>query len=112
MSLAGKSCASVDEPVRGWFNFTATRYEEPTSKSKLTVRRYEDRPVGCPPGSDPVAMTKEEREAHRDTVERLKELVEKAAKGDKNPLPEIRKILKESPDLSWQLMDFAKYTES
>src|SRR5215208_2880873 len=27
MSLAGKSCASVDEPVRGWFNFTATRYE-------------------------------------------------------------------------------------
>src|SRR5215217_9289727 len=29
MSLAGKSCASVDEPVRGWFNFTATRYELP-----------------------------------------------------------------------------------
>jgi hypothetical protein len=25
MSLAGKSCTSVDEPVRGWFNFTATR---------------------------------------------------------------------------------------
>jgi len=57
-------------------------------------------------------MTKEEKEAHRDTVERLKELVEKAGKGDKNPLPEIRKILKESPELAWQIMDFAKYTES
>src|SRR5215203_3848601 len=56
-------------------------------------------------------MTKEEKEAHRDTVERLKELVEKSAKGDKKPLPEIRKILKESPELAWQLMDVAKYTE-
>ena len=85
--------------------------EELTSKNKLAVRPYEDRPVGCPPGSDPAAMTKEEKEAHRDTVERLKELVEKAAKGDKKPLPEIKKILKESPELAWQIMDFAKYTE-
>ena len=86
--------------------------KELTPKNKLTVRPYEDRPVGCPPASDPAAMTKEEKEAHHDTVERLKELVEKAAKGDKNPLPEIRKILKESPELAWQIMDFAKYTES
>ena len=85
--------------------------EELTSKSKLAVQPYEDRPVGCPPGSDPAAMTKEEKEAHRNTVERLKELVEKAGKGDKNPLPEIRKILKESPELAWQLIDFAKVTE-
>jgi len=56
-------------------------------------------------------MTKEEKEAHHDTVERLKELVEKAAKGDKNPLPEIRKILKESPELSWQLMDVGRVAE-
>jgi len=56
-------------------------------------------------------MTKEEKEAHLNTVERLAELVEKAGKGDKNPLPEIRKILKESPELAWQLMDYAKYTE-
>ena len=74
--------------------------KEIASKNKLAVRRYEDWPVGCPPGSDPAAMTKEEKEAHRDTVERLKELVEKAAKGDKKPLPEIRKILKESPELA------------
>jgi len=56
-------------------------------------------------------MTKEEKEAYRNTVGRLKELVEKAAKDDKKPLPEIRKILKESPELAWQIMDFAKYTE-
>jgi hypothetical protein len=85
--------------------------KELASKNKLTVQPYEDRPVGCPPGSDPAAMTQEEKEAHRNTVERLKELVEKVAKGDKNPLPEIRKILKESPDLAWQMMDFARHTE-
>jgi len=56
-------------------------------------------------------MTKEEKEALLNTVGRLKELVEKSAKGDKKPLPEIRKILKESPELAWQLMDFARYTE-
>ena len=85
--------------------------EEPTPKSKLAVRRYEDRPVGCPPGPDAAAMTKEEKEAHRDTVGRLEELVEKAGKGDRKPLPEIRKILKESPDLAWQLMDVGRVAE-
>ena len=85
--------------------------EELTPMNKLAARRYEDRPVGCPPGSDPAAMTKEEKEAHRDTVGRLKELVEKAAKGANESLPEIKKILKESPDLAWQLIDYAKYTE-
>jgi len=85
--------------------------EELTSKSKLAVQRYEDRPVGCPPGSDPAAVTKEEKEAHRDTVRRLEELVEMAAKGDKNPLREIRKILKESPELAWQLLDVSRVAE-
>ena len=85
--------------------------EELTPKSKLAIRRYEDRPVGCPPGSDPAAMTKKEKEAHRDTVERLEELVEKAGKGDKKPLPEIRKILKESPELAWQLLDVSRVAE-
>lgn len=85
--------------------------EELTSKSELAVRRYEDRPVGCPPESNPAAMTKEEKEALLNTVERLKELVEKAGKGDNKPLPEIRKILEESPDLAWQIMDVGKYTE-
>ena len=83
--------------------------KELTSKNK--VRPYEDRPVGCPPGSDPAVMTKEDKEAHLNTVERLKELVEKAAKGDKKPLPEIRKILKESPELAWQIMDVSRVAE-
>jgi len=56
-------------------------------------------------------MTKEEKEAHRDTVERLEELVEKAGKGDKKPLPEIRKILEESPELAWRSMDYGKLAE-
>jgi len=56
-------------------------------------------------------MTKEEQEAHRDTLGRLEELVEKAGKGDKNALPEIRKILKESPDLAWQLRDISRVAE-
>src|SRR5829696_6039829 len=56
-------------------------------------------------------MTKKEKEAYRNTVERLAELVEKAGKGDKNPLPEIRKILKESPELAWQLMDVSRVAE-
>jgi hypothetical protein len=56
-------------------------------------------------------MTQEEKEAHRNTVERLAELVEKAGKGDKKPLPEIRNILKESPELAWRLMDIAKVAE-
>jgi len=56
-------------------------------------------------------MTKEEKEAHRDTVRRLEELVEKAGKGDKKPLPEIRTILKESPELAWRLMDVSRVAE-
>src|SRR5215218_1497649 len=56
-------------------------------------------------------MTKEEKEAHRDTVGRLEELVEKAGKADKKPLPEIRKILEESPELAWRSMDYGKLAE-
>src|SRR5215217_7844142 len=51
MSLAGKSCASVDEPVRGWFNFTATRYEavDPTSSAPVTVSPPVTTPTTTPP---------------------------------------------------------------
>jgi hypothetical protein len=56
-------------------------------------------------------MTKEEKEAHRTIVGRLEELVEMSGKGDKKPLPEIRRILKESPDLAWQLMDVGRVAE-
>ena len=48
MILAGKSCASVDEPVRGWFNFSATRYEEQeeTVQGIFTEMQAEVKPLG------------------------------------------------------------------
>jgi hypothetical protein len=39
MILAGKICASVDEPLRGWFNFTATRYSNVTAKAKTASEK-------------------------------------------------------------------------
>jgi len=38
MILAGKTCASVDELLRGWFNFTATRYHILQHDTPLDVR--------------------------------------------------------------------------
>jgi len=60
---------------------------------------------------DLAAMTKEERDARRDTVRRLSDLFKKAEKGDEKAVPEIRKILQESPDLAWRFMDFATLAE-
>jgi hypothetical protein len=86
--------------------------EERTLKNELTLQKpYEDRSVGCPPEPDLSAITKEEKEARRHTVERLNELVKKAEKGNKEGLPEIRKILKESPELAWRIMDYGKLAE-
>jgi len=56
-------------------------------------------------------MTNEELETRRDTVGRLNELVKKAEKGNKEGLPEIRKILQESPELAWRIMDYGKVAE-
>ncbi len=80
-------------------------------KSNLSTGPYEDRPVGCPPDPDISAMTSEEREARRDTVGKLRELVKKAEKGNRKAVPEIREILHESPDLAWRLMDLGNVTE-
>jgi len=56
-------------------------------------------------------MTKEELKLRRDTVARLRELTEKAEKGDTKPLPDIQKILRESPELAWRIMDYGKLAE-
>ena len=85
--------------------------ERAQKKNKLALQPYEDRPVGCPPDSELSAMTKEELETRRATLERLDVLVKKAEKGNKEDLPEIRKILKENPDLAWQIMDYGKLAE-
>ncbi len=85
--------------------------QEQVQKGNLALQPYEDRPVGCPLELDRSAMTKEELKARRDTVGRLNELVKKAEKGDEEVVPEIREILKGNPELSWQLMNYAKLAE-
>jgi hypothetical protein len=69
------------------------------------------RPVGCPPSPDLAAMSKGEIKERRDVVARLRELTKKAEKGNKKVLPEIRKILDESPDLAWRLVNVGKTAE-
>ena len=85
--------------------------EERAQENKVALQHYEDRSVGYPPDPDLSAMTKEQLETRRDTVGRLRELVKKADKGNKEGLPEIRKILKETPDLAWRIMDYGKLAE-
>ncbi len=85
--------------------------QDHVQKGKLALRPYEDRPVGCPPDPDRSAMTKEEIEARRVRLGKLDELVKKAKNGDKKAVPEIRKILKGSPELAWQIMNFARFAE-
>ena len=80
-------------------------------RNELAVQHYEDRPIGSLQEPDLAAMTKEERDARRDTVRRLSDLFKKAEKGDEKAVPEIRKILQESPDLAWRFMDFATLAE-
>jgi hypothetical protein len=85
--------------------------EPPQKNNKLALQPYEDRTVGRPPSLDLSAMTKEELETCRATVEKLRELVKKAEKGNREGLPEIRKILKEDPELAWRIMDYGKLAE-
>jgi hypothetical protein len=85
--------------------------EKQAQKDELALQPYADRPVGCPQAPDLSAMTKEELDTRRDTVGRLKDLFKKAEKGNRKAVPEIREILKESPDLAWRFMDFATLAE-
>jgi len=85
--------------------------EKQAQKGKLALQPYEDRPVGSPPDPNLSDMTKEELDTRRDTIERLRDLFNKAEKGNRKAVPEIREILKESPDLAWRFMDFATLAE-
>jgi hypothetical protein len=85
--------------------------EERSQNNKLALQIYEDRSVGCPPNPDLSAMTKEERKARRATVDRLNELVEKAEKGNREVVPELRKILKANPELAWQVMNYSELAQ-
>jgi hypothetical protein len=86
--------------------------EERIPNNELALRHYQDRPLGCPPAPDPSAVTKEELERRRETIDRLRELARKAEKGTKKALPEIREILQGRPELAWRFMEFARLAES
>jgi hypothetical protein len=57
------------------------------------------------------AISKEETEKRRKIISELRELNRRAKEGDKKAMPALRKILDESPDLAWRLMDLARIAE-
>jgi hypothetical protein len=65
-------------------------------------------PVGCPPQSNLATTSEEEVEERREIINRLLDLTEKAQKGNKKVVPEIRQILDRNPDLSWCLANLAR----
>ena len=76
------------------------------------MRPYSDIAVGRPADPDLSSMAQEERAAYRETVGRLRELVEEAENGTKEAVPEIRQILNEHPHLSWKISNLSRLTES
>ena len=54
---------------------------------------------------------KEELEEPDKTVEKLRDLLSLAERGEENAVPEIRRILNERPDLAWDFVDLAKVAE-
>ncbi len=86
--------------------------EGKTSENGVALRPYRDTAVGRPAGPDLSSMTQQDREAYRETVGRLQELVEKAEKGSKEAVPEIRQILEEHPHLSWRISNLSRLAEA
>jgi hypothetical protein len=69
-----------------------------------------------PPGKgsavpEPVSTSKEEIEVSKRTVEKLRDLLRLAEKGQEDAVPEIRQILSEHPDLAWRFVDVAHIAE-
>jgi hypothetical protein len=62
------------------------------------------RPVGHPGPPDLAAMGKGEVEERRATVEKLRDLTDKAQDGDEEAALDIREILDASPDLAWRFI--------
>jgi hypothetical protein len=59
------------------------------------------RPIGHPGLPDLAAMSEDELEERRATVAKLQDLSDRAQDGDETAVPEIRKVLDDSPDLAW-----------
>ncbi len=62
------------------------------------------RPVGHPGPPDLAALSESEVEERRATVEKLRDLTEKAQDGDEEAALAIREILDDSPDLAWRFI--------
>jgi hypothetical protein len=56
-------------------------------------------------------ISKGEMEESERTVEKLRDLLRLAEKGDKDAVPEIRQILDEHPDLAWRFVHVAHIAE-
>ena len=83
----------------------------PEKKAGVELRPYRDLAVGRPADHALSSMAQEEREAYRETVGKLGELVKKAEKGTKEAVPEIREILEEHPRLSWKISNLSRLAE-
>ena len=68
-------------------------------------------PMGCSPAPNMSAISQAVMEESGRTLEKLRGLLGKAEKGDKDAVPEIRQILDERPDLAWQFVDVAQFAE-
>jgi hypothetical protein len=68
-------------------------------------------PVGDSPAPDMSAISQAAVEESGRTLEKLRGLLGKAEKGDKDAVPKIRQILNEHPDLAWQFVDVAQIAE-
>jgi hypothetical protein len=68
-------------------------------------------PMGCSPAPNMSAISQAAMEESGRTLEKLRGLLGKAEKGDKDAVPEIRQILDERPDLAWQFVDVAQVAE-
>jgi hypothetical protein len=62
------------------------------------------RPVGHPGPPDLATLSESEVEERRATVEKLRDLTEKAQDGDEEAALDIRMILDDSPDLAWRFI--------
>jgi hypothetical protein len=68
-------------------------------------------PMGCSPAPNMSAISQAAMEESGRTLEKLRGLLGKAEKGDKDAVPEIRQILDEHPDLAWRFVDVAHIAE-
>lgn len=56
-------------------------------------------------------MTKEEKEERKGAIERLRDLTKRAEDGEREAVPELRKVLRECPDLAFRFVDIAGNVE-